>query len=66
MFDRLCVYRRTCQPNKENELRLKGELKTLTPKISLDLISNSPHCLPNDSHYVSLENLVSDQQIIIP
>ena len=23
---------------------------------SQDLISNSPYCLPNDSHYVSLEN----------
>ena len=63
MFDRLCVYRRTCQPNKENELRLKGELKKFNSK---DLISNSPYCLPNDSHYVSLENLVSDQLIIIP
>ena len=38
MFDRLCVYRRTCQPNKENELRLKGELNTLTPKISLVIL----------------------------
>ena len=31
---------------------------------SQDLISNSPYCLPNDSHYVSLENLVSDQLVI--
>ena len=38
MFDRLCVYRRTCQPDKENELRLKGELNTLTPKISLAIL----------------------------
>ena len=38
MFDRLCVYRRTCQPDKENELRLKGELNTLTPKISLVIL----------------------------
>ena len=38
MFDRLCVYRRTCHPNKENELRLKGELNTLTPKISLVIL----------------------------
>ena len=26
-----------------------------------DLFFNSPYCLPNISHYVSLENLVSDQ-----
>ena len=38
MFDRLSVYRRTCHPNKENELRLKGELNTLTPKISLVIL----------------------------
>ena len=31
---------------------------------SQDLVSNSPYCLPNDSHYVSLENLVSDQLVI--
>ena len=30
----------------------------------LNLISNSHYCLPNDSHYVSLENLVSDQLVI--
>ena len=30
---------------------------------SQDLISNSPYCLPNDSRYVSLENLVSDQLV---
>ena len=29
-----------------------------------DLISNSPFCLQNDSHYVSLENLVLDQLVI--
>ena len=29
-----------------------------------DLISNSPYCFPNDSHYVSLENLVLDQLVI--
>ena len=34
------------------------------PFNSQDLISNSPYCLPNDSHYVSLENLVSDQLVI--
>ena len=28
------------------------------------VISNSPNCLPNDSHCVSLENLVSDQLVI--
>ena len=30
-----------------------------------DPISNSPYCLPNISHYVSLENLVSDQLVIL-
>ena len=29
-----------------------------------ELISNSPYCLPNDSHKVSLENLVTDQLVI--
>ena len=29
-----------------------------------DLISNSPYCQPNDSHYESLENLVSGQLVI--
>ena len=29
-----------------------------------DLISNSPFCLQNDPHYVSLENLVLDQLVI--
>ena len=28
------------------------------------VISNSPNCLPNDSHCVSLENLVLDQLVI--
>ena len=28
------------------------------------LIPNSPYCLPNDSHYVSLDNLVSDLLVI--
>ena len=28
---------------------------------SLDLVSNFPYCLPNDSRYVSLDNLVLDQ-----
>ena len=36
-----------------------------SPLNSQDLIGNSPNCLPNDSHYVSLENLVSDQLIDI-
>ena len=31
---------------------------------SLDHISTFPKCLPNDSHYVSLENLVWDQLVI--
>ena len=31
---------------------------------SQNLSSNSPNCLPNNSHYVSLENLVSDQLVI--
>ena len=31
---------------------------------SLDHISTSPNYLPNDSHYVSLENLVWDQLVI--
>ena len=35
------------------------------PLKSQDLISNSPYCLPNDSHFVSLENLVSDQLAIL-
>ena len=30
---------------------------------SQDLISNSPYCLPNDSHNVNFENLVSDQLV---
>ena len=30
---------------------------------SKDLISNSPYCLPNDSPYVSLENLVWDHLV---
>ena len=34
------------------------------PNKSQDLITNSTYCLPNDSHYVSLENLVSDQLVI--
>ena len=29
-----------------------------------DLISNSPNCLPNYSHHVSLDNLVLDQSVI--
>ena len=33
------------------------------PFNSQDLISNSPFCLPSDSHYVSLENLVSGQLV---
>ena len=31
---------------------------------SLDHISTSPNCLPNDSHYVSLDNLIWDQLVI--
>ena len=31
---------------------------------SQDLIGNSPYCLPNDSHHVGLENLVSGQLVI--
>ena len=31
---------------------------------SQDLISNSPYCLPNNSPFASLENLVSDQLVI--
>ena len=34
------------------------------PFNSQDFIGNSPYCLPKDSHYVSLENLVSDQSVI--
>ena len=37
---------------------------SLEPPRSQDLISNSPYRLPNDSYYVSLENLVSDQLLI--
>ena len=36
-----------------------------SPFNSQDLISNFPYCLPNDSHYVSLENLVWNQFVII-
>ena len=32
-----------------------------SPFNSQDLICNFPYCLPNDSHYVSLENLVPNQ-----
>ena len=42
-------------------VRLTIANKRVKPLNSQDLISNSPYCLPNDSHYVSLENLVSDQ-----
>ena len=31
---------------------------------SQDLISNSPYCLPNNSPFASLENLVLDQLVI--
>ena len=31
----------------------------------LDLCTNSLYCLPNDSHYDSLENLVLDQFVIL-
>ena len=34
------------------------------PFNSQDLISNSPYCPPNDSHYVIVENLVTDQLAI--
>ena len=34
------------------------------PLNSQDLISNSPYCLPYNSHDVILENLVLDQLII--
>ena len=34
------------------------------PFNSQDFIGNSPYCLPKDSHYVSLENLISDQLVI--
>ena len=39
------------------------EVIVLTLFNSYDLISNSPYCLPYDSHYASLENLLLDQQI---
>ena len=42
-------------------MRRKQNIQLLN---SQDLISNSPYCLPNDSHYESLENLVSDQLVI--
>ena len=42
-------------------VRLTIANKRVKPLNSQDLISNSPCCLPNDSHYVNLENLVSDQ-----
>ena len=42
-------------------VRLTIANKRVKPLNSQDLISNSPYCLPNDSHYVNLENLVSDQ-----
>ena len=32
---------------------------------SQDLIRNSPYCLPNNSHYVSLKNLVLNQLVIL-
>ena len=34
------------------------------PFNSQDLISSSLYCLPNESHYVSLENLATDQLVI--
>ena len=36
----------------------------VNPLIPQDHISNFPYCLPNDYHYVSLENLVLDQLVI--
>ena len=51
----------------DSQLRLlnrKAEF-LLQPFNSPDLISNSPNCLPNDSHYLSLENLVSDQLVLL-
>ena len=46
---------------------LKGprvSMASNAPFNSQDLISNSPYCLPNDSHYVSLENVVLNQFVI--
>ena len=42
-------------------VRLTIANKRVKPLNSQDLISNSPYCLPNDSYYVNLENLVSDK-----
>ena len=49
-----------------DDLVKKEEVKAQScePFNNQDLISNSPYCLPNVSHYVSLENLVSDQVVI--
>ena len=47
---------------KDTSVRLK--LSLFQPFHSQDLISNSPHCLPYNSYYVSIENLVLDQLII--
>ena len=38
--------------------------QNVQPLNSQDFISNSPYCQPNDSHYESLENLVSGQLVI--
>ena len=40
---------------------LSWSLMGVNPFNSQDLIGDSPYCLPNDFHYVSLENLVLNQ-----
>ena len=49
-----------------DDLVKKEEVKAQSCELftTQDLISNFPYCLPNDSHNVSLENLVSDQLVI--
>ena len=44
--------------------RKKSRKKEAITFNSLDHISTSPNYLPNDLHYVSLENLVWDQLVI--
>ena len=63
-IDSILINSHNCNHVPYNTIELNEE-KTKCSTLELqDLISNSPYCQPNDSHYESLENLVSDQLVI--
>ena len=63
-IDSILINSHNCNHVPYNTIELNEEKIKCSTFVLQDLISNSSYCLPNDSHYVSLENLVSDQLVI--